>query len=161
MQLFSAPPVSSAPVYVPEDVPVYRVGDGRFYADDVLYGPGTIISWPDEPCESLEPLNAKARENMMAFLEKLDDLGRKAAEKAGNSYVSRVSAFENAYALAKQEGRRVSVLNGPQKKQILGARIKNPRGRKIEISPSVHDKIKHLREEIEGKDEANSSMGVA
>ena len=156
MQLDNFPPRSSSPAVIPQDEPVYRVNEGKFFADDTLYEEGQIITWPDEPNDSLEPLNDLAREKMKEFYAKIDEAGRKVAEKAGRAYVSRLDAFENSYALAKQEGRKVNVLNAPDQKNILGAKRGRPRGKKIEIDQGEQQEVKAVR----GRNAVNSSMGM-
>lgn len=156
MQLYSFPPRAQGAITIPQDVPVYRIKEGKFYADDELFEAGTIISWPDEPNEEMEPLNDLARERMIAFLEMLDKHARAAAEKAGKAYVSRVDAFANSYALAKEEGRRVSVLNGPAEKSILGAKRGRPRGKKIELAKESSQEVR----EVGSREAVNETAGV-
>lgn len=130
MQLYSQPPMrSSSPSVIPQDVPVYRIRSREgFYCDDVLYPEGSIVAYGDEPNMDMEPLNGMASENMTVFLAKLDQFGRQAAEKAGKAYVSYTDAFNNMYALAKEEGKRVTLLNGREDTPILGTQTKK-RGR--------------------------------
>lgn len=128
MQLYSQPPRQSlAPTVIPDDVPVYKILDGKFYADDELFEAGSILVWPDEPNEEMMPLNTLARQKHVEYLQKLDRLGRQAAEKAGKSYVSKEDAFRNAMEAARDEGRRVTLLNGKTDTPIMGARKKGPR----------------------------------
>lgn len=135
MQLFAQPPQRNfQPVVIPQDVPVYRIKEGKFFCDDVLYESGSIIVWPDEPNQEMEPLNALAIENMKYYLEKLDKHGREVAKATGKAYVSLSDAFANSYALAQQEGKRVTLLNGREEANILGKKRSGPqRARSIEL----------------------------
>jgi len=129
MQLYSQPPQRSfSQIVIPDDAPVYRIKEGKFFADDILYEPGSIIVWPEEPNMEMEPLNSLAREEMKKYVQKLDKYGRETAEKAGKAYVSLARAFENAAHLANLEGknRRVELLNGVEEKPVLGARRRGP-----------------------------------
>lgn len=117
---------------IPQDVPVYKIKEGKFFADDELYEAGSVIAWPEEPNLEMEPLNSMARENMRAYIQKLDKHGAEAAAKAGKAYVSLENAFENAHALAQQEGRRVTLLNGTQEVPLMGgSRRGRPKARKV------------------------------
>ena len=148
MQLYNTPPRQSfMPVVIPDDSPVYRIKEGKFFADDELYEPGSVIIWHEEPNLEMEPLNEMARDNMRAYIEKLDTHGRAAAQAAGKAYVSLASAFENAHALAKQEGRRVELLNGTQEVPIMGGKRRSaPKAQKVDLTPAapvVSSKNKH------------------
>jgi hypothetical protein len=155
-QLYSFPPRSQAQLNIPQDVPVYKVGEGQFYADDELFPAGAIIVWPDEPNASLEPLNDLAREALGAFYEKMDAFGIAASEKTGKAYVKQAAAFRNQFSPAQQEGRRVAHLNGADDRQILGARRGRPRANKVDQPAVVTGEIKSPR----GRDDVNGSMGV-
>lgn len=135
MQLFTSPPARNfQPVVIPQDTPVYRIKDGKLFADDVLYEAGSIITWPDEPNVEMEPLNEMAVKAMKTYLAKLDKAGRAVAAVAGRAYVSMADAFDNSYAMAMQEGKRVTLLNGSDEPVVLGKKHKTPpRARKIDI----------------------------
>lgn len=137
MQLFSQPPRQSfSPTVIPDHVPVYRIKDGKFYADDELYDAGSIIAWEDEPNLEMEPMNALAVKEMKKYLEKLDVYGREVAAKNGKAYVSYGDAFRNSMELAKQEGKRVTLLNGMQETPILGGSRRGPKkASKIDLHP--------------------------
>lgn len=121
MQLYSQPPRTAfMPVAIPDDVPVYRIKDGKFYADDELFEAGSIIAWDEEPNMEMEPLNPIARERMIKYMQKLDKYGREVAEKNGKAFISIEDAFNQSAILAKSEGRRVSLLNGTQEVPIMG-----------------------------------------
>lgn len=139
MQLFSQPPRQSfSPTVIPDHVPVYRIKDGKFYADDELYEAGSIIAWAEEPNLEMEPLNALALKEMKKYLEKLDVHGREVAMKNGKAYVSYADAFKNSMELAKQEGKRVTLLNGAQETPILGGSRRGPKkASKIDLQPEA------------------------
>lgn len=127
MQLSPTPPSRyQAPLVIPEDVPVYRLRSAFFGPDDCLYAEGDVIVLEDEPNQEMIPLNKLAKKNMKAYLEKLDDDGRKVAEKLGRNFVSIADAHENAMALEKEESKRVTLLNGkPKGVPLMGADKKN------------------------------------
>ena len=132
MQLFSERPVQGAPVNIPDDVPVYRVGEGKFAADDELFMPGTIIAWEYAPAPDFTPLNALAMKKMREYLMYLDECGRKKAEKDGYAYVSMLEQFETNMAPPEDDGRKARVLNsGAPQKSILGKKRGRPRVSKI------------------------------
>ena len=134
MQLFTQPQTNNQITIIPQDVPVYRVRAEKFYADDRLFEPGKIIVWHEQPSKALEPLNEKATEAMTSYLKKLDDSARAVAEKNGKGYVSELETFMNSMNLAKEEGRRVSVLNEPQAVPLMGGKQKRPsKANEIEI----------------------------
>lgn len=128
MQLYPQPPRQSlAPTLIPDDVPVYKILDGKFYADDELFETGSIVVWPDEPNLDMEPLNEMARQRHKEFRMKLDKHARDVAEKNGKSFVSYDQAFENAMQAARNEGKRVTMLNGKTETPIMGAKKKGQR----------------------------------
>lgn len=129
--LSPVPPQRQSPYAIPDDVAVYRVM-GNTYLDDELYTEGAVITWPDEPNQEMEPLNELARAAMAAFLKKLDFFGEKAAKKAGVAYISLANAHEVAHQLAKQEGKRVNILNAKKTVPLMGAK-KNRRGSKVQL----------------------------
>lgn len=124
VRLSPLPPQPQAQIVIPQDRPVYRIKQGKFFGpDDNLYEEGAVIAWKDEPNLEMEPLNALAQERYTAFLKKLDKHGKEVAEKTGKAWTSLADAHANAYDLAKQENKGgFEVLN--QKKQIplMGAK---------------------------------------
>lgn len=165
MQLYSQPPLRSfAPTVIPDDVPVYRIAGKGFYGVDsngfdVLFEPGTIIAYEDEPNKDMEPLNKLAMDRLNKFFDKIDKEGRKVAEKTGKSYISHSDAFRNAYALSKDDAKGVRVLNGRSEPPILGGK---KRGRpkaaatKLEIKPQETPEIQMTASVKKDKDAVNS-----
>lgn len=84
------------------DVPVWRVlaTAGFFGPDHTLYDEGSEIEFEGEPNEELEPLNQAAHDKLVIYLEKLDALGRSAAEKAGRPWVGRPRHLDGALSIA-------------------------------------------------------------
>lgn len=162
MQLFNAPPSKNfQPVVIPQDVPVYRIKEGKFFCDDVLYEQGSIICWQDEPNTEMEPLNALAIENMEFYLEKLDKHGREVAKATGKAYVSLSDAFAQSYALAKQDGKRVTLLNGQQETSILGKRRTGPkRAQEIKIPDAAPAVGTNGPLSVDGRQAVNAAMGT-
>lgn len=136
MQLYSTPPRTAyQPLVIPEDVPVYRILEGKFFADDELYEPGSIITWDEEPNLEMQPLNKLAQERAKAYRLKLDEYGRKVADKNGTAFISIDHAFEQANMLAQNESRRVNVLNAMPEVPIMGGkRTRAPKAKKIELN---------------------------
>lgn len=144
MQYHLQPPRQSyMPIAIPQDKPVYRIKE-QIYADDELYEPGAIITWEDVPNMAMEPMNEMANEMFSMFIEELDKAGREVAAKTGKKYRSLADAFKNASELAKQEGRRVEMLNASKPVPIMGVRLKR-RGAKVqnEITSVVNLDNKH------------------
>jgi hypothetical protein len=82
--------------------PAWRVlnPNGFFGPDDHLYPEGEEIYFEGEPNEELEPLNDSARQKLVSYLERLDNLGREAALKAGKAYAGRPRSLDGGLALA-------------------------------------------------------------
>lgn len=82
--------------------PAYRIlaTSGFFGPDHTLYEEGSEIYFDGEPSEEMEPLNDAARRKMVAYLEKLEELGRQAAEKAGRPFAGRPRSLDGGLALA-------------------------------------------------------------
>lgn len=136
MQLFAQRPMAMQPTLIPDDVPVYRVKEGKFYVDDRLLEEGAIIICQEEPNQEMEPLNELAKVAMLEYLEKLDKHGMEVAAKLGKAYVSTKDAFQNSMQLAKEDGRRVSVLNERREIPTLGAEKNGPvKAQEITFAP--------------------------
>lgn len=134
MQLFTSPPRRNlAPVMVPDDVPVYRIGEGKFYCDDELHEAGTIIAYEEEPNESMIPLNALGMEHMRAFLAKLDGFGKKKCTAEKTAFISKLEHFDSQQALMKS-GKRGRRLDAPDEAPSLGMkRYGAPKVSRIEM----------------------------
>lgn len=146
MQLFTAPPRQSfQPVVIPQDMPVYRIKEGKFYADDELFEAGSIITWDEEPNLDMEPMNQLAMDRYGEFLNKIDTLGREKAKQDGKSYISYADAFTNFASLQQNSGKKVGVLNAPQEVPIMGGkRPKNIRAKKVEIQEQTDVNVKQV-----------------
>lgn len=162
MQLFAQPPQRNyQPVVIPQDVPVYRIKEGKFFCDDVLYEQGSIISWPDEPNMEMEPMNALAIENMKFYLEKLDGFGRDVAKATGKAYISLSDAFANSHELAKQQGSRVTLLNGREEPNILGKKRVGPtRAQELKIPEASAQVGTNGPLSVDGRQAVNASMNT-
>lgn len=160
MQLYAKPPERSfMPSMIPQDIPVYRIKEGQFYADDELHPEGSVIAYAEEPNLEMEPLNELAVERMGKFLERLDECGRKAADKAGKAYISLLDSFQNSQHIAMQEGRKVKVLNDRKNVPIMGGKQRrNPKVNKIDLS-AISSAV-NVKEIGSGREEVNSAMGA-
>jgi len=117
------------PVVIPQDVPIYRVGDEKFFGTDAsghdrLYETGEFIEHEGEPSLGMEPMNALAMANMTALVEKLDRFGQAVADKTGSTYTGYSSALSNAHAAAQAEGKSVAFLGDKETTPILGGKQK-------------------------------------
>lgn len=84
------------------DRPAWRVlnPSGFFGPNDHLYAEGEEIYFDGEPNEEFEPLNEAAKVKLVAYLERLDALGRESAAKAGKAYAGRPRSLDGGLALA-------------------------------------------------------------
>jgi hypothetical protein len=131
-------PQPQAQIVIPQDRPVYRIKQGKFFGpDDNLYEEGAVIAWKDEPNLEMEPLNALAQEKYTAFLKKLDKAGREVAEKTGKAWTSLADAHSNSYDLAKQESKGFEVLSGKKQIPLMGAKKKLDSIEEVSVTGSV------------------------
>lgn len=130
------PPRHSGAIVIPQDRPVYRIGMGKFFGpDDTLYLEGSVIAYDDEPNQEMIPLNALAEAKMVDYLKKLDDFGRKAAEKAGKSYAGLLDSYENARKIMTDESKKVQVIGAPEQVPLMGAKKRGrPPIERVEIA---------------------------
>jgi hypothetical protein len=114
---------------ISNDRPAYRIlATAGFYGpDDTLYPEGAAIYFEDEPNEDMEPLNQPAREAMTAYLDKLDRLGEIAAKAAGRAFVGRPRTLDGAIALAREDARRVQLVQGDGGVPLMGAHKRGPK----------------------------------
>lgn len=161
MQLSPVPPQKQGALIIPQDRPVYEAINSCYFEDELLPA-GTVFAWDEKPNQEMRPLNSLAAENMKAYLTELDDLGRKAAEKAGRHYVSLADAHENAILMAKQDAKKVQVLNGKSQTPLMGAKKRGrPALEKITVeagAPLMGSKNPKLSLDA-GKDAVNKSNG--
>ena len=108
--------------------PAYRILDvaGFFGDDDTLYAEGAEIFFDGEPCVEMEPLNEAARIKMNILLERLDDEGRKAAEKAGRPWAGRPRTLDGALELASAIQRKDMAVMGAEKHKESIAPVNQP-----------------------------------
>lgn len=102
---------------VPSDRPAYRILAvyGFYGPDDVMYNEGDCIVYDGEPNEEMEPLNELARVKLTEYLEKLDNLAKLAAEKAGRPFVGRPRTIDGALVLAEQIQRQQMAIMSAKK----------------------------------------------
>ena len=111
-------------MYIREDRAAYRIlAVGGFYGpDDHLYAEGATIYYDDEPNLEFEPLNGRAHEAMAVYVDKLNEMGRAAAEKSGRSYQGLPRTLDDAVRIASQDARRVQLVAGDGGVPLMGAR---------------------------------------
>lgn len=100
----------------------YRIlsPSGFFGPDDHLYIVDASGNYPEIyfdgiPNEDMEPLNELARARYVAEMERLDNLGRAAAEKAGRSYAGRPRDLDGAIVVATAIAREDMKIQGVKK----------------------------------------------
>lgn len=111
------------------ETPVWRVlaTAGFFDTNDTLYEEGSEIEYTGEPNLELEPLNEAARQKLIEFIEKLDVLGRQAAEKAGRPWAGYPRHLDGQLALATAIQREeMGILGNKNKESPSAARKVNP-----------------------------------
>lgn len=154
-----------SPLVIPNHRPVYRIKEGKFFGpDDCLRLEGEIIAFDEEPNMEMEPLNELALAKYKAFLAKLDNEGKKVAEKAGKSYNSLEDAFENSRALMVQDSKRVEMITTKEMVPLMGAKKKSGKVERIEpeqaaplmSSPGKRPRLSDLPP-ASGKDLVNGS----
>lgn len=110
-------------IVIPQERPVYRVGEDKFYgSDDRLYEENDLIEYDDEPNENFTPMNSLAMAQMKTYLKKLDAAGQKVAEKLGVAWTSREDAFENAQQLAKEDAKKINLISAKPAPTVMGAK---------------------------------------
>ncbi len=110
-------------IVIPQERPVYRVGEDKFYgSDDRLYEENDLIEYDDEPNENFIPMNDLAKAKMRTYLKKLDVAGQKVAEKLGVAWTSREDAFENAQQLAKEDAKKINLISAKAAPTVMGAK---------------------------------------
>lgn len=121
--LSPVPPRPQPTIIIPQDVAVYKIGEGKFFGpDDTLHPEGTIIEWESEPNLDMIPMNEMAVTNMKKFTAKLDAEGRKVAQRTGKAFSSYSDAFELSRELAVQESKSFKVLGEKKEIPILGVK---------------------------------------
>lgn len=127
MRLSPLPPQPAAAIYIPDDVPVYRIKEGKFFGpNDHLYEENDVIEFHGEPNLEMEPMNPLAKDKMREFLAKLDAEGRQAAVKAGRAYHGFLDAFEGkeaARTIAAEKG--IRKLSQKESVPVLGQQKEN------------------------------------
>ena len=119
------------------DTPLYRQCNphGFFADDDTLYPEGSTFYWLDTPNEFMEPLNEAARRKMSDYLDHLDDLAKKHAEKMGRPFYGRPRELSDAIGQAREDaittrdGKEASAT--PGKKKIIATK-------RAPVSPQGH-----------------------
>lgn len=132
--LSPVPPRAPAAIIIPQDVPVYKIGEGGFFGpDDTLHPEGTIIEYELEPNLEMTPMNELAVQEMKKFTTKLDTEGRKVAALTGKAFSSYHDAFEQSRELAQQEAKSFKVIGEKKEVPVLGGKVKvDAKIRKIE-----------------------------
>lgn len=162
------PPQRQQHLIIPQDRPVYRIKEGKFFGpDDCLYNEGEVIEFDDEPNTEMEPLNGLAQEKMRQYLEKLDIEGKKVAEKNGKAYTSLADAFENAREQMSNDTKKVRSLTAKEQVPLMGAKKKGGRISKVEegkLAPlmgNIKSPVQsNAAEKNAGKLELNKAMDV-
>lgn len=120
---------------IPQDRPVYRILNvaGFFGPDSHLYKEGEVIAFQDEPNEDMEPMNQMAKDAIEKYLNKLDELARSVAKKNGRQFAGRPRSLDGVIAVASEDMRRVSLVQGDGGVPLMGAQRTNTGIEKIEV----------------------------
>jgi hypothetical protein len=117
---------------------VYRIKEGKFFGpDDTLYAAGSYVIWKGEPNMEMEPMNAMAHNNMLAYTKKIDEFGREVAAKTGKAWNSLADAHANAYALAQKESKTFEPLNANKQIPLMGAKKKIDSIEQIDVTKTA------------------------
>lgn len=137
---------------IPEDRPVYRVLNvaGFFGPDSHLYPEGKIIAFMDEPNEEFEPMNKLARDAMEKYLNKLDKLGEAVAKKNGRQFAGRPRSLDGVIAVASEDMRRVSLVQGDGGVPLMGAQKTNTGIEMIEVIKTPQTSIGQNKKDGKG-----------
>lgn len=137
-------------VVISSERPAYKIlsEKGFFGPDDHLYTSGEMIYFDDEPNEDMEPLNDLARVKIRDLIEKLDRLGREAAEKFDRPYTSRASSLEEAIQLSTEDARRVQSIGNPNGVALMKS---DKRGKTTGIERVASDEIPETKGNKTGK----------
>lgn len=140
-------PVATQTIIIPNDVPVYKIMDERgFFADnDILYPQGTVVKWSDEPNTQMLPMNEMARTKLQAYIDKLEKLGRDAAEKLGVPYEGLDTARDIALQLAHMENtHKNGAIEVNDERPIMGVKKKGRSAKVAEITPEAISEVADL-----------------
>lgn len=142
------PPKMYSPPSIPQDVPCYRILEGKgVFLDDVMFFPGDIVTWTEEPNKEMEPLNALATKAMNAFFDDREKLAKAASLKKGVRYIPLRRPVEEERALNSSEARRVELIKGDGGIPVMGARRKPGRpakAQKLEVQGTEEKPIADL-----------------
>lgn len=149
------PKMYAAPV-IPQDRPCYRILDGRgVFLDDVMFFPGDIVIWDEEPNKEMEPLNDLARGATDAFFDDREELAKAASLKKGMRYIPLRRPIEDDRMLNSSESRRVELVKGDGGVPVMGARKRGrPKAERVNISGVEEKPIADLSRK--GRDAANA-----
>lgn len=148
------PKMYSAPV-IPQDRPCYRILEGKgVFLDDVMFFPGDIVTWTEEPNKEMEPLNDLAKEATNKFFDDREELARAFSASKGNRYIPLRRPIEEEREMNTAEARRVELVKGDGGIPVMGARKRGrPKVEKLDVSPIEQRPITNIARV--GKREAN------
>lgn len=131
------PPTLYAAPSIPQDVPCYRILEGKgCFLDDIMFFPGDIVTWTEEPNKDMEPLNELAKEATKGFFDEREKLAREASAAKGTRYIPLRRPIEEERELNNSESRRVELIKGDGGVPVMGARRKPgrpPMASKVEM----------------------------
>lgn len=130
------PPTIYAPPVIPQDVPCYRILEGKgVFLDDVMFFPGDIVTWSEEPNKEMEPLNDLAKEATKAFFDDREELAKAASLAKNMRYIPLRRPVEEERALNNSEARRVELIKGDGGVPVMGARKRGrPKAERVEMA---------------------------
>jgi len=150
------PPKMYAAPIIPQDVPCYRILEGKgCFLDDIMFFPGDIVTWTEEPNKEMEPLNELAKKAMNAFFDDREKLAKAASAAKGMRYIPLRRPIEEERELNTSEARRVELIKGDGGVPVMGARKRGrPKANKLDATGIEQKPIADLARA--GKNAANS-----
>lgn len=107
-----------------ESIPTYRQLNekGFFCPEGYLIEVGEAFEFDGEPNDQMEPLNEPARKKLMSYFKKLDEEGRKYAEKHGRQYLGRAKTLDELVFEATADARRMELRKGDGGVPLMGGK---------------------------------------
>jgi len=120
-QYSPTPPKPQVDPVISQDRAAYRILKECFL-DDIMFFPGQLVYWDEEPNKEMQPMNGMAKKASNAFFDKCEREGQKKAAKNSMRYVPLRRPVEEDRALANADLRRVEIVKGDGGVPVMGAR---------------------------------------
>ena len=124
-QYSPSPPKMYGAPSVPQNVPCYRILEGKgVFLDDIMFFPGDVVTWSEEPNKDMEPLNDLARQAITKFFDERESLAKAASASKGMRYIPLRRPIEEERELNSSEVRRAELVKGDGGIPVMGAKKK-------------------------------------